>query len=362
MLTPLRSPVPAGDRYVGAKIYPTGEGVIFPRNRKKISDTHALQDIRDEYEGNKDFHEENSKLFGMRDACSKLLAISALNSNMQAGGVLGEGESLDSSSDAISHSHRNRRGSTGLSAHNKRLLRFAASTVEKRAGSPTRLSFLTLTLPPMSPESWKSVLGGWGDIVRTFNQWLTRRLKSKSLPALLVGCTELQPARSLRTGEPALHIHIVFQGRARNSGWAVNPSQCRSAWKRAIEGQTDEQLRYESTENLCQVRRSAASYLAKYMSKGSSEWFSNVSPEYHDLHPTSWLFTPDCLKRLYHSETWVGDEALAVLTLAVNYTQYRFGEVRELPIYQLPNGQWVKVVLIKLDRNFAKSLSKAWCP
>lgn len=361
MLTGISVPKLHSVRYVGAKVYPTGEGIIYPLHRVKSNSSFALQHIREEYEREKEFWIENARLFGVRASCSLLLAIAELNRNLQTGRLLGARLPIESTSAAISHSHRCRKGSKGLSSHGRRLLRFAAATVEKRAGSPTALSFLTLTLPPMSNESWRAVLEGWGHIVRTFTQWLSRKLRSAGLPGHLVGCVELQTKRAEATGEPALHIHTVFQGRTRRSSWAVTPKQCRGAWKRAIEGQISERLEFANSENLTQVRKSAAKYLSKYMSKGTGEWLSSVAPEFAELHPCSWSFTPDALKRLYHSETWQGEEALAVLTLAINFTQYRHGNIVELPIYQLPNGQWVKVVLIKLERAFAKTLSPNWC-
>jgi hypothetical protein len=203
---------------------------------------------------------------------------------------------------------------------------------------------------------------GWGDIVRTVIQWLGRKLKAKGLPALIVGCIELQTKRASRTGEPGLHIHAVFQGRGNKTGWAITPSQVRSAWKRAVESKALESLEFANSENLVQVRKSASQYLAKYLSKGGALWEKLVNHRYAELHPTSWSFTPDSIKREFENATWIGDEALSVLTLAMCNRAYRYGDVVNMPIYQLPNGQYVKVCLIKLDRAFARSLDERWTP
>lgn len=355
-------PKPLGGRYIAAKIYPTGDGVIYPRPRPRKGKDSEPDAIAKEYNNEEDFWEENSALFGVRAACAKLLAVAAINPDMQAARVQGEGEPIESTSAAISHTPRSRKGSMGITTRSGRVLRFGAGTIERRAGSPTNLSFLTLTLPAMSEDAWERVCIGWGDIVRTFVQWLTRKLKAKGLPALIVGCIELQTKRAARSGEPALHIHAVFQGRRKKQSWAVTPLQCRNAWKRAVTAKSKEPLDFSNTENLVQVRKSASRYLAKYLSKGGGEWRRLVAPRYADLHPCSWTFTPDSIKKDFARSTWTGDEALAVLTLALNNPQYRYGEVVSLPIYCLPNGQWVKVALIKLDRAFALSLDPRWVP
>lgn len=360
-LKPVPRPSPVGARYLGGKIYPTGEGVLYPILRQKSREANVLQDIKDEYRNNKEFYEENAALFGVRAASAQLYNLSVFNRNLSKEGMSGEGFAVGLANAANSHSPRNRRGSCGITPHARRVCRFGAASIEKRAASPTNCSFLTLSLPSLSSEDWKRLLERWDDIVRTFNQWLKRRLVKKGLPGEIVGCIEVQPERSRRTAEPALHLHLVFQGKQRGRAWAVTPIQCRRAWERSAGQGLSTKYSFEQSEKLVQVRKSLAGYLSKYLTKGGSEWEANVHPMYKDMHPAAWTFTPDNLKRAYSAAIWTGDDAVSVLQMALYNPKYRWSEPLEVPIYQLPNGQWIKVVLIKLERAFARSLDSRWC-
>jgi hypothetical protein len=116
----------------------------------------------------------------------------------------------------------------------------------------------------------------------------------------------------------------------------------------------------ESLEQLVQVQKSASQYLAKYISKGGSCWSEWLPEEYKELHPTSWAFCPLVLRKLYNSLILTGDSALAIAYHVIHNRYARHGNIVNLPIYQLPNGQWAKVALFKLERKYAKMVNPEW--
>lgn len=344
----------------GAKIYPTGEGVLFPIPRRKRDRNDQLDPIKEEWRADKRWHRMAFLIHPAAFAAKILLDCASHETKHETDPWEGTPSALVLASGTISHKPRSRKGARGISSHERRLLRWSAARVEKLAGKPQYCSFLTLTIPNLSPEQWQKLCVGWAEVVRTFNQWLKRRLTARGLPGHVVGCVELQPERTQRDGVPALHTHITFQGRARNKSWAVTPLQCRKAWARSLAAVVGRLDKVGSLEKLVQVQKSTSQYLAKYLSKGGSCWDEWLPEEYKELHPTSWAFCPLPLRKLYNSLILVGDAALAIAYHVIKNRYARHGTIVNLPIYQLPNGQWAKVVLFKLERKYAKFLNPEW--
>lgn len=163
------------------------------------------------------------------------------------------------------------RGSHGLSAYGRRLVRGAISLLEN--SSPRHcLSFLTLTLPVMTRVEEQAVVAQWNELLRKAVQSISRVLKKHRLPALSAGAVELQENRQAVHGGVLPHLHLVFQGRKSvKSSWVISPEWIRVVWTRAIEriiGRTFAPQETSAVENLVMVRKSAARYLSKYLSKG----------------------------------------------------------------------------------------------
>lgn len=112
---------------------------------------------------------------------------------------------------------RARRGQKGLTPHGKMLVKNAASYLEKRHGKKN-LSFLTVTIPSVSAEESKQISRCWSEIVRKFQQSITRHLSRQGLPPLVVGVTEVQEKRFERDGVLGLHLHLVFVGKRPRGG------------------------------------------------------------------------------------------------------------------------------------------------
>lgn len=174
---------------------------------------------------------------------------------------------LGSSLLPISHKGRCPRGSHGITGHGKKTVRSAADMLQRKYG-PGRLAFLTLTLPGLPRNELAECVSDWSRIVRVFLQWLSRRLKAAGLSGQVVGVTEIQPERLRERGELAPHLHLVFCGRPAYGGWVLDWLEYRKAWLRTISASVGHPVLSEAVENVQTVKKSAAGYLGKYMSKG----------------------------------------------------------------------------------------------
>lgn len=182
---------------------------------------------------------------------------------------------------------RQKRGLKGISSYGRKMVRSGAYLLQKRYGR-NRLSFLTLTLPSVSVEQSYEISRNWSEIVRKFLQSLGRLLRRRSMPATVVGCTEIQESRLESSGVLGLHLHLVFVGRSARSGWVVSYKEARKLWKRELDRVLGEDLNCDSTENMERVKKDAEQYLGKYMSKGLSSVQSLVNQGLGDVLPSSW--------------------------------------------------------------------------
>lgn len=154
---------------------------------------------------------------------------------------------------------------TGSMARN---IRNASYLLEQWFGKD-QLSFLTLTVPGVSPDALGSICYHWDSIVHRFFMWLRQALNSKGIEPLFVYCTEIQTARLKLRHEFAPHIHILFRGRCgKKKPWAISPTQARRAWVRCLKSCISESFDTRAIENIQRIKKSASGYLSKYMSKG----------------------------------------------------------------------------------------------
>lgn len=160
------------------------------------------------------------------------------------------------------------RGTKGLTRWGGRMLRNSIYLLEKEAGKDC-LSFLTLTVPDCSLEDYKRLAMDWALVTKQLLQRLSQRLQSRQLKGEVVGVSEVQQERFERSGIPALHLHLLFQGRSgKKSAWVITPKWVRKAWKRIIQPYLPSATQWNALENLQRIKKSAGAYMAKYMSKG----------------------------------------------------------------------------------------------
>lgn len=165
---------------------------------------------------------------------------------------------------------RAKRGTKGITRHGARTVRNAAFLLEEKYG-PKNLTFLTCTLPWVSETAEYSAGREWAEIIRTFNQSLTRLLVAAGLPPTYVGCSEVQGKRYQERGGLPLHVHLVFPGRKPFGHWVISAAQFRNLWRNAVIARCPEfkAVKFSASVDCQPVRESAENYLGKYMSKGA---------------------------------------------------------------------------------------------
>lgn len=203
---------------------------------------------------------------------------------------------------------RAKRGHGGITRHGRNLISSAAVVAEERYDRRL-LTFGTVTLPSVEPEYLKLIAENWSIVVKRFVKNLTRGLRSKELPSLVFGVTEIQEGRLAKFGVPALHLHFVFVGRnSRKSSWQVNRKNIRRWWKQALSPYVPTDTDYSSVENVQAIRKSAAAYLGKYMTKGASAIAKLVESGFADWIPSAWYTITHEFRRLVLSKVLSGEQ------------------------------------------------------
>lgn len=134
------------------------------------------------------------------------------------------------------------------------------------------LTFATLTLP-FGPELFRESAERWPHAVNLLEHRLRENLVKNGIEPEYVHVTEPQK-------RGALHLHLVFQGKAnRKSGWAFTPKQIESWWReiwQTVLGKRVEQYNWGSSTRIEGIRKSLIGYLSKYLSKADyslpDEW------------------------------------------------------------------------------------------
>lgn len=158
-------------------------------------------------------------------------------------------------------------GRKGITSYGSKVVRSGAYLLQERYGR-RRLSFLTLTLPPLEPDELQRVAESWGDCVKQLIQGLARVLQRQGLPRLIVAVTEIQEKRLQGAGLGYLHVHATFVGRHSRGAWCLSPEDVRRMWLAIVSRKVGRIVESESCEEIRVVRKSAENYLGKYMSKG----------------------------------------------------------------------------------------------
>jgi len=202
----------------------------------------------------------------------------------------GDNALMGLSTDANLHkAEKLERGALGLSSFAKKMIRSGAALMEKRYGH-SNISFLTLTCPFVEQSEIQSFNGGLSKITNRFIQGLTRHLEGAGGLDEYVYCIEPQ-------SRGAMHIHLLFIGRVMTKRktskyiaegpWLISPSQIDSLWKRTLQNEGFKDVDVKAACNVQAVKKSAVSYMSKYLSKGPKAEDGDRAPQYEG-HPSAW--------------------------------------------------------------------------
>jgi len=232
---------------------------------------------------------------------------------------------------------RSNRGAKGINPRQRDVVCWGAATLE-RVYNRANLSFLTLTLPEFTPEDLLSIKENWSDIVHRVQLRIKEKLHGMGIKTAIVGCVELQLERFQNTGDVYPHLHLVFRGRRDSrSSWAIKSHQFRQIWRRCC-SKFIRSAEYDwgASENVQQVKRSVAGYLAKYVSKCASKSGSAVLSGWH---PRDWIFVGRRLRALYESSTLSGEYVSTMLDKIVREWRPGMGYVNSVYIHSPAYGE-----------------------
>lgn len=209
-------------------------------------------------------------------------------------------------SDVSNSRKRPRRGLKGITSYGKQSVKAGGFLMRDRFPHH-RMTFATVTIPPLPPEQRQMVVERWPEIVRLGIEWLGRRLERQGLPRAIVSVSEIQPKRLVSTGEGYLHLHMLWLNHpGRKGNWAVNPVDF-GAW---FEATLRRQLDYGGVDrvnvDVKPVKGDAARYLAKYMSKGGEVLTEAMEDWGPDNCPRQWWNLSGWLRALVKANTLTG--------------------------------------------------------
>ena len=143
---------------------------------------------------------------------------------------------------------------------------------------------------------------------------LSRDLKRAGLDGNIVYVSEYQESREAKYGTRVLHLHLLFCARGLQRRWAYDCQHYRRRWSEAliaVLGDAARNASFESSENIEGIRKSAGSYLGKYMSKGSTSADGGSSDQGADDHPRAWHgISRDLLRKVVSNiREWFGSAA-----------------------------------------------------
>ena len=214
-------------------------------------------------------------------------------------------------------------GKNGITNYGRRVLENTALLLQRKYGKEC-LGFGTTTLPGMSVRTLKYLLANWGEVVRRFFQKLTRIAARVNCPFIYVGCTEIQPKRFGRTRLPVPHLHFVYVSKFHLSdGYLIHADEDYTAWNEAVNEVLGKggflplmgEYGHVGSLHIKAVKKNAASYIGKYISKGAKEVKAMQDEGYTDFPRQWWFACMQCKDMFKASITYIsGDDAWYIFT------------------------------------------------
>lgn len=223
--------------------------------------------------------------------------------------VGGQEERLALGLSTLANSRKPRRhGLKGISSKGKLKVKSSAYLLERRYGR-RRLTFATVTIPPLEEGDRKYLHDNWSVFVNRLIEEIKRELKRNGYPTHIVAVTEIQEARFKRTGAVYLHLHMVWVGCGVRAGvfgiqanWLRRKMSCclnnllDGNSQQAKCGNEEREIDVLAAIDLQRVRRSVSAYLGKYLSKGTRLRSADISESDRQSFPRQWWYTTRSLK------------------------------------------------------------------
>lgn len=195
------------------------------------------------------------------------------------------------------------RGSGGLTKHGARLIRNGGALIERRYGTRC-CSMFTGTFPRLTPDQWEIVRVNWAKAWDLFLRKVVYHLKENKLCPGVVACFEMQTERYQKTGEPGLHVHMLFQGRRKSCGpWLIHRQLMQKLWKETWENFLPSSLRWNAACQTVRVAKSVAAYLGKYLSKGLVAAPTSTATTSATPLLSQWYAVSSCIRRWVKTAT-----------------------------------------------------------
>lgn len=169
-----------------------------------------------------------------------------------------------------------RYGKKGITRFGRRMVKNGAVLLERKH-KISRLGFVTVTLPSYSRRIMHILSRDWHEVTRRFFQKIKRFQEKLGRPTEMVSCTEIQPKRFKEHGIVAPHLHFIYvcKEKAHSKKYTITAKLFRIYWKQSVEqvialhdGEVTEKKDFNASIDCQVIKKSAASYLGKYMSKG----------------------------------------------------------------------------------------------
>lgn len=220
-------------------------------------------------------------------------------------------------SDIPNSQARAKRGLKGITGYGRNMVK-GLGAMMNRLYPHHRVTFGTITLPPMSPDQRRAVVESWSEVVRQTLQRLALLAKQKGLPTLICSVSEVQPKRLASHGEGYLHLHLIWLNCPGRAGkWTVDPVALNSWFNdlliRLVPGYSGERVNVDVKP----VDGEVARYMAKYMSKGSEVLAEAQADWGEGCCPSTWWNMTATARKLVKDNTFTGPAAGRILETLV---------------------------------------------
>lgn len=185
-------------------------------------------------------------------------------------------------------------GRNGITSKGRLRVRDGATILENKYGRRA-LTFATVTLPAMPDNCLQEICQQWGNYVNRLVEEIKRELARHNAPLEIIYCTEIQENRYKTYGQIAPHLHLLWYAYERDihgasiGRYAISADKLREINQRVINRIIpDYQINVSASVDVQKVKKSAANYLGKYMSKGGKVVEQIKKDGNADQLPRSW--------------------------------------------------------------------------